>query len=47
MIYKQFGNKEHDEGFVEEGYQLSGVKFDRDGQGGSKALGMGNCSISI
>ena len=38
-------NEEHDEGCVEEGFQLSRVKFGRDGEGGREALGIKNCSI--
>ena len=29
------------------GFQLAKIKFDRDGEGGRKALGMVNCSINI
>ena len=32
---------------MEEGFQLARVKFDRDGEVGSEALGMGNRSINI
>ena len=39
--------EEHDEDCIEEGFQLDSVKFDRAGERGRKALGMGNCSISI
>ena len=28
-------------------FQLAKLKFDRDGEGGRKALGMGNCRINI
>ena len=38
-------NEEHDEDCVEEGFQLSRVKFGRDGEGGREALGIKNCSI--
>ena len=38
-------NEEHDEDCVEEGFQLSRVKFSRDGEGGREALGIKNCSI--
>ena len=38
-------NEEHDEDCVEEGFQLSRVKFGRDGEGGTEALGIKNCSI--
>ena len=38
-------NEEHDEDCVEEGFQLSRVKFGRDGEGGREALGTKNCSI--
>ena len=47
MICTQIDNKEHDEDYVEEGFQLAGVKFGRDGEEGRKALGMGNGSINI
>ena len=40
-------NEEHDENCVEEGFQLTRVKFERDGEGGRKALDMGNCCIII
>ena len=40
-------SEEHDEDCVEEGFQLARVKFDRDGEVGSEALGMGNRSINI
>ena len=40
-------DEEHDEDCVQEGFQLAGVKFDRDGETGREALGMGNCSINI
>ena len=40
-------NEEHDENCVVDGFQLTRVKFDRDGEGGREALGMGNCSIII
>ena len=38
-------NEEHDEDCVEEGFQLSRVKFGRDGEGGREALGIKNCSV--
>ena len=39
--------EEHDEYCVEEGFQLTRVKYDKDGEGGGrKALGMANCSIN-
>ena len=38
-------NEKHDEDCVEEGFQLSRVKFGRDGEGGREALGIKNCSI--
>ena len=34
-------DKEHDEDWVEEEFQLTRVKFDRDGNGGREALGLG------
>ena len=40
-------NEEYDKDWVEEWFQLARVKFDRDGEGGREALGMGNCSINI
>ena len=39
--------KEHDEDCVEEVFQLTMVKFDRDDEGGREALGVENCSINI
>ena len=40
-------DEEHDEDCVQEGFQLAGVKLDRDGGRGREALGIGNCSINI
>ena len=40
-------DEEYEEDCVEEGCQLARVKFDRDGEGGREALGMGNCCINI
>ena len=40
-------DEEHDEDFVKEGFQLTRVKFDRDGEGSREAIGMRNCSINI
>ena len=40
-------NEEHDDDCVEEGLQLARVKLDKDVEGGSEALGMGNRSINI
>ena len=40
-------DEEHDEHCVEEGFQLTSVKLDNDGEGGREALGMGNHSINI
>ena len=34
-------NEEYAANWVEEGFQLAKVKFDRDGKGGREALGMG------
>ena len=39
--------EEHDEDCIEEGFQLDSVKFDRAGERGRDALGMGNFSINI
>ena len=39
--------EEHDECCVEEGFQLTRVKFYRDGEGGREDLEMGYCSIKI
>ena len=36
-------DEEHVEDCVEEGFRLARVKLGRDGEGGKKALGMGNC----
>ena len=38
--------QEHDEECVEKGFRLDRAKIDRNGKGGRKALGMGNCSIN-
>ena len=38
--------QEHDEDCVEKGFKLDRAKIDRNGKGGRKALGMGNCSIN-
>ena len=40
-------DEEHDEDCVEEGFQLARAKLDRNGEGGRKALGMGDCSTNI
>ena len=40
-------NEEYDEDWVEEGFQLARLKFDRDGVRHREALGMVNCSINI
>ena len=40
-------DEEHNKYCVKEGFQLAGVKFDKDGEGGRKTQGMGNCSINI
>ena len=40
-------DEEHDENCVEEGFQMARVKVGRDGEGSSKALDMGNCSVNI
>ena len=40
-------DEEHDKNCVEEGFQLARGKFDRHGEGGREAVGMGYCSISI
>ena len=40
-------DEEHDEGCIEEGFQLARMKYDRDSEGGREALGMGNCSVII
>ena len=40
-------NEEHDEDCVEEGFQSTRAKLNRNGNGGKKAINMGNCSISI
>ena len=33
-------DEEHDEGCVDEGFQLARVKYDRDGEGDREALGL-------
>ena len=40
-------NENHEEGSVEQGFQLTRVKFDRDREGDREALDMGNCNINI
>ena len=40
-------DKEHDGDCVEQGFQLARVKSYRNGDGGRKAFGVGNCSINI
>ena len=40
-------DKEHDEDYAEEEFQLDNIKFDRDGEVVREALNMGNCSINI
>ena len=40
-------DEKHDEDCVKEVFQLAMVKFDRDGEGGREALGVGKCSINI
>ena len=40
-------DEEHNKCCVEKGFQLSRVKLDRDGEGGSEAPGVGRCSINI
>ena len=40
-------DEEHDEDCLKEGFQIARVKFDRDVQGESEALGIRKCSINI
>ena len=40
-------DEKHDEVSVEEGFQLAGVKLDKDGEGGRDAVVVGNYSINI
>ena len=40
-------NQEHDEGCVEEGFQLARVKLGKDSEGGSEVRGVGNRSINV
>ena len=40
-------NEEHDEGCVEEEFQLARVKLGKDGEGSSEVLGVGNRSINV
>ena len=40
-------DEEHDKGSVEEGFQLSRMKFDRVGEGDREVLGMGYCGINV
>ena len=39
--------EEHDKYLFQKELQLARVKFDRDGEKGSEAPGVGNCSINI
>ena len=39
--------EEHNKDCVEEGFQLTRLKFDRDGEEGREVLGMGDRSINI
>ena len=39
--------EEHDDDCVEEEFQLTGVKIDKDGEERREALGMGNRNINI
>ena len=43
---KKETEEEHDENFVEEGFQLATIKLDRNGMGGSTARGKGNRPFS-
>ena len=45
--YNRETDEEHDEDCVEDGFQLASVKFDRDGEGGRKALDIGTRSVTI
>ena len=40
-------DEEHDKYCVEEGLKLARVNFNRDGETGSEAQGVGNCSVNI
>ena len=40
-------DKKHNENYVEEGFHLAGIIFDRDDEGIREVLGVGNCIISI
>ena len=40
-------DEEHDDGCVEERFQLARVKSDRDGGKDREDLGMGYCSINV
>ena len=40
-------DEKYNEDCVEEGIQLAKTKLDRNGAGGRKALGTGNCSSNI
>ena len=44
---KKETNEEYDEDWVEEGFELARLKFDRDGVGHREALDMVNFSINI
>ena len=46
-MMKKETNEEYDEDWVEEGFELVRLKFDRDGVGHREALDMVNCSINI
>ena len=40
-------DEKHNENYVEEGFQLAGIIFDRDDEGIREVLGVGNCIINI
>ena len=44
---KEETNEEYNEDWVEEGFEMARLKFDRDGVGHREALGMVNCTINI
>ena len=40
-------DEEHDEDCIEVGFQLARIKYDRDSEGSSEALGVGHLVIQV
>ena len=40
-------DEEHDEDWIEEGFKLARIKYDRESERGREALGAGNSSVNI